>query len=119
MRIAVGLISIFLGLLVLVQSCAVATTAGLAQDAATGDAGAVGIVVGLLFFTGGAFSFGLPMVATVVLLLAGLLALLGGGAFGDLRIWAYVAFGLAGLSLIAWRSARKRAAAFQTPPAAS
>lgn len=108
MKIAVGIISLFLGLIVLVQSCAVATTAGLADNAAAGGAGAVGLLVGLLLFIAGAFAFALPKVATIVLAAAGALAMIVSGEFGDMRIWGWVAFALAALSFVAWRSARKQ-----------
>ena len=66
MKIAVGIIGIFLGLLVLMQSCAVTAGSGLLQDKATGGAGAIGMLVGLLFFIAGAFSFALPLVGTIM-----------------------------------------------------
>lgn len=108
MKIAVGIISLFLGLLVLLQSCAVATTAGLVDNAAIGGAGAVGLLVGLLFFVGGAFAFALPLVAAIILFVAGLFAFIVSGEFGDMGIWGGVALGLAALEALAWRSARKK-----------
>ncbi|WP_105381358.1 hypothetical protein [Neorhizobium alkalisoli] len=109
MKIAIGIISLFLGLLVLLQSCTVRTASHMLGDQATSDAGAVGILVGFLFFVGGAFSFGLPAVAMIVFAVAALLgfAASAAGSFADLTLWAFVALAFAVGSFFIWRSARK------------
>jgi hypothetical protein len=110
MKIAVGIIGMFLGLLVLLQSCTVAAGSGLLQDKATSGAGAIGMLVGVLFFIAGAFSFGLPLVAAVIFAVAGLFAFLAAtqGTFGDITIWGVVALVLALMAFFAWRSGRKK-----------
>ena len=117
MKIAAGLISMFLGLLVLVQSCAVAATARLGTSAQIADEASVGIMVGFLIFVAGAFAFGLPTVSTVILVLAGLLGLGSSSAYADMGIWAVVALMLAGLSGLAARSQRRARAAAQAASA--
>ncbi|MCY1233563.1 hypothetical protein D9M68_365470 [compost metagenome] len=113
MKIAIGIISIFLGLLVLLQSCTVGTASHMLGDKATSDAGSVGILVGLLYFIGGAFAFGLPAVAMVILALAGLLgfAAASSGSFADMTVWAVIALILAAGAFFSWRNARKAKAA--------
>ncbi|MDW9970416.1 hypothetical protein GOB98_10495 [Sinorhizobium meliloti] len=109
MKIAIGIISIFLGLLVLLQSCTVGTASEMLGDQATSEAGALGVLVGLLYFIGGAFAFGLPAVAMVVLALAGLLgfAAASSGSFSDMTMWAVIALILAVGAFFSWRSGRK------------
>lgn len=108
MKIAGGILGLLLGLLVLLQSCTVATTASLVGHEAAG-AGAAGVLVGLLFFVGGAFAFGLPIVSTIAFVLAALLAFLAASEFPDMGIWGGVAVALAALCFFAWRSGRPRA----------
>jgi hypothetical protein len=109
MKIAIGIISMFLGLLVLLQSCTVGTASQMLGEQATADAGAVGMLVGVLYFVGGAFSFGLPVVAMVVFAMASLLALAAGasGNFSDMTVWAVVALILAVGAFFTWHLARK------------
>ncbi|MDR6817026.1 heme/copper-type cytochrome/quinol oxidase subunit 2 [Neorhizobium sp. 2083] len=113
MKIAIGIISMFLGLLVLLQSCTVGTASHMLGEQATADAGAVGMLVGLLYFIGGAFSFGLPVVAMIVFAVASLLAFAAGASvsFSDMTVWAVVALILAVGAFFMWRSARKAKAA--------
>lgn len=111
MKIAAGIIGLLLGLLVLLQSCTVATTASLGGNAAIGEAGSVGIIVALLFFIGGAFAFGLPIVSVVVFALAAALAFLVSGEFGDMATWGGAGIILAVLSFFGRRSDKKAKAA--------
>ncbi|MFK0331029.1 hypothetical protein ACIQUB_07885 [Rhizobium sp. NPDC090275] len=113
MKIATGIIGIFLGLIVLLQSCAVTAGSGLIKDQATGGSAAVGMLVGLLFFVGGAFAFGLPLVSAIVFVVAGLLAFLAStqGSFADIVIWGYVALAFAVMAFFTWRAGRKKAVA--------
>ena len=108
MKIAIGIIGLTLGLLVLLQSCTVGTASHMIGNEAGGDAGALGILAGLLLFVGGAFAFGLPIVSTVTFTLAGLIAFAGSAEFPDLQIWGFVSLGMAALGFFAWRSGRKK-----------
>ncbi|MER9456562.1 hypothetical protein [Mesorhizobium sp. M0478] len=107
MKVAIGIIGIMLGLVVLLQSCAVATGGNLTSNHDLAGAGSVGVFVGLLFFVGGAFAFGLPLVSAIVFVLGSLLAFLAASSFGDMKIWAFADLILAAMALFAWRSARK------------
>lgn len=108
MKIAIGIIGIMLGIIVLLQSCTVGTASHMMGDAATGDAGALGILAGLLLFIGGAFAFGLPIVSTVTFTLAGLIAFAGSAEFPDLKVWGFIALAMAVMAFFAWRSAKKK-----------
>jgi len=109
MKIAIGIISLFLGLLVLLQSCTVGTASHMLGEQATAEAGAIGMLVGILFVFGGAFSFGLPVVSMVVFILAALFALIAAtsGSFSDMGVGALIALLLAVGSFFTWRAARK------------
>ncbi|WP_018700326.1 hypothetical protein [Amorphus coralli] len=107
MKIAVGLIGIFLSLLILLQSCAISAGSSLIDDQTTFEAGVVGVMVGFLFFFGGAFAFGLPIVSVVLFALGGLFGLAAAKDFPDLQIWGFVSLGLAVLALIVWRQSRR------------
>ena len=117
MKIAIGIIGLMLGLLVLLQSCTVGTASHLVGDAASRDAGALGLLAGLLLFVGGAFAFGLPIVSTVTFTLAGLLAFAGSAEFPDLKVWGFASFGMAAMAFFAWRSGKKKVAAAGSPSA--
>ena len=108
MKIAIGIIGIMLGVLVLLQSCTVGTASHMLGDTATGDAGSLGILAGLLMFIGGAFAFGLPIVSTITFALAGLIAFAGSAEFPDLKVWGFAAFAMALMAFFAWRSAKKK-----------
>lgn len=110
MKIAVGLIGIFLSLMILLQSCAITAGSSLIDDQTTFNAGAVGVMVGLLFFVGGAFAFGLPSVSIVLFTLGGIFGLAAAQDFPDLQIWGFVSFGLAVLAFAVWRAGRKHQA---------
>jgi hypothetical protein len=66
MRIAVLVIGLALFLFVSVQSCSVMLGGELLADQNTADAGAVGLVLGLLFAAGLGFVMRLPLVSAAV-----------------------------------------------------
>lgn len=119
MKLATGLIGIFLSLLVMVQACAIFAGSSMAEDQPLGEAGAVGLLVGGLLFLGGAFAFGLPAVSMVIFAIGGLLAVAISGTFADMWIWGLVSFALAIMSFFAWRSARKARKGSEQAKAAS
>lgn len=107
MKIAAGIIGLILGVLVLLQSCAVATTASIAELEVGKQEGTIGLFVALLLFVGGAFAFGLPGVACAVFFIAGGFAFMASTTFADLAIWGGVAWGLAAMTGWASYSARR------------
>lgn len=111
MKLATGLIALMLGLLVLLQSCTVASGGGLMKDQAVYEAGSVGLFVALTYLVGGAFAFGLPLVAMIVFLLGAGMAFLVVGDFPDMSIWGTGALVLAAMAYAGRRmDAKKRAA---------
>ncbi len=110
MKIAVGIIGLFLGLLVLLQSCAVTAGSGLLNDQATGSAGAVGMLTGVLLVIGGAFSFGLPLVGAIIFFVSALMAFIASsqGSFGDMSVWGVIALLLGVMGFFTWRSAKRK-----------
>ncbi|RWD01423.1 MAG: hypothetical protein EOS58_25440 [Mesorhizobium sp.] len=106
MKIAVGIIGILLGLVSMLQSCAVATGGSLTSNHDLAGAGSVGVLVGLLFFVGGAFAFGLPLVSAIIFVVGSLFAFIAASAFTDMKIWAIADLILAAMAFFAWRSAR-------------
>ncbi|MER8646819.1 hypothetical protein [Mesorhizobium sp. M1252] len=115
MKIAVGIIGILLGLVSMLQSCAVATGGNILENKDLVGAGSVGLLVGLLFFVGGAFAFGLPLVAAIVFVLGSLFALLAASAFPDMYIWAVADLILAAIAFFAWRSGRRPSVVARSP----
>jgi len=115
MKTALGIICIMIGIVVILQSCVAATGSALAQDENTYGASAVGMIAGLLVFVAGAFAFGLPKVSMIILIIAGLIALIASSNFPDMMIWAFIAFGLAVLGFFAARQDKKKLAASTVP----
>lgn len=109
MRIATGILGLILGLLVLLQSCAVTTGSAFLEDDATSEAGAIGLFIGLLYFVGGAFAFGLPGVSVIVFGFAGLLgfAAAAQGEFTDLAVWAGAAIILATMAFFSRKKTKR------------
>lgn len=66
MNIAVGILGLITGLLVLLQACTVPGVSSLSSGASITAAAQFGMFVGLLFFVGGAFGFGPPLVSAMV-----------------------------------------------------
>jgi hypothetical protein len=119
MRYAVLVIALVVGLVSLVQACAVfglSTTAeGLGSPNAsdTTAAGAAGILTGMLILIGGGLAIPLPRASAIVLLLAGLIGIAVGasGQFPDQIVWGVIAIILAALAFIDSRRRRTMATA--------
>ena len=95
MKIAVGIIAIFLSIIALMQSFTITGLSGLVEDKSMQEAGSFGVLTAFLLFFGGVFSFGLPKVAQVLFVLAFLVSLPAREAFPDMVIWGAVAVVLA------------------------
>lgn len=94
------IISLFLTLIVGLQSCTLFAGGGLIKDHSLSGGGAMGILVTLLFIIGAAFAMGVPRVSMVAFFAAGLIGLSVGssGAFDDMTIWGVVALILCAMS---------------------
>lgn len=111
MRIAVLIISLFLTVIIGLQSCAVTVGGSLAKDQATSAGGAGGVVVAFLFVLGAAFSMGLPRVSQIVFLLASAVAFIaasGESKYQDMNVWGAVALILAVMSYLGVRELKNR-----------
>jgi hypothetical protein len=97
MRIAGGIIAIFLALIVLVQSLAAGTANALGEsmEQSHDAGGSWGFLVALLFVVGGSLLIGKVRKGSLgVFAAAGLIGVLAGATtiFGDLIVWGVVAF---------------------------
>jgi uncharacterized membrane protein YjfL (UPF0719 family) len=108
MRIAVlilGLVfSIFSGL----QSCAVHLGGRLSESTTSAGAGAVGILISMLFLIGSALVISFPRAAQVCFIISCVLAVLNRAAFPDMTFWAVVSFILGMMSYYGHRELLKR-----------
>lgn len=109
MRIATTIISLFLILIIGLQSCAVAFGGTLSSDESLSAGGAIGMLVAFLFLIGGAFAIAFPLVSLASFALATFLALLASIAteFSDMMIWAFLSLVLAVMSFFRFREKQK------------
>jgi len=114
LRIAIGIISLVLMLVIGLQSIAISVGNSITGNEQTSTAAGYGILVAFLYLVGGAFSFKLPRVSMVVFILAALLGLPGSSDFKDLRIWGIVSLILAVLCYFTGR--KKKAKKEQDQP---
>lgn len=110
MRIASGIISLILGLLVFLQSCTVGVGGAAFGEELAAQGGSAGILVALLFVIGGAFAFALPKVAMVAMVIAGILSIAIGATttYGDMTIWGVVAIILAAMNYFGSRKPKDK-----------
>jgi len=115
MKIATGIISLIIGIIVFLQSCTVGLGGAIFADEVSSQSGSVGLFVAFLLFVAGAFAFALPKVAMIVSAIAGIFALLNGATsdFSDMTVWGILAFVLAIMEFFAGRKPKKSA---QTTP---
>ena len=118
MKIASGILSLILGLMILLQSCAVGIGASILGEESAAQGGSVGFFVAFLFFIGGAFSFALPKVSMVVLTIAGFLGIAAGATtvYGDMTVWGVAALILAAFNFFGSRKKKTKEATTTTPP---
>lgn len=109
MKIATGIISLIIGLIVFLQSCAVGIGGAVLADETTSQSGSVGLFVAFLLWIAGAFAFALPKVAMVISAIAGIFALMNGATsdYADMTVWGVIAFILAILEFFAGRKPKK------------
>jgi hypothetical protein len=92
MRIASGIISLSIAVIVMFQSCAASTIGSIADESLAG-AGAGGILVAIFLIFAGAFAFKLPRVAAIFSIIAALIAfpIAATSAYKDLYVWGTLA----------------------------
>jgi len=93
MKIASGIISLVLGVIILLQSVIVEFGGTVFGEKSASQGGSVGILVALLFIIGGAFAFRLPKVAMIFSIIACIFAIAVGSTttFKDMIIWGVLA----------------------------
>ncbi|HEU0114608.1 MAG TPA: hypothetical protein VFQ80_08025, partial [Thermomicrobiales bacterium] len=111
MRIATLILGLVLGAFLFVQTFLVYALSGAANDQATSDAGAVGLLMALLWLVACALAIPLPQVSTGIFALAALFGLTAGASskFSDLTIWGVASLLLAAFSFFGWIGKRKSA----------
>lgn len=107
MRIAVLILGLLLGIVMVLQSSLVAGLSGVAGDQATNTAGGGGIIMALLWLVACALVIAVPLVSTIIFVVAGLIGFAYAANFPDLGVWAAVSLVLAVLSFIGWLGKRR------------
>ena len=110
MRIAILVVSIFLTIIVGLQSCTVMVGAGLAKNQALSGGGSAGVFMAFLFVLGAAFAMGLPRFSMIAFGIAAATGFLAGSTtrFHDLSIWAGVSLLLAIMSYFGVRELKRK-----------
>lgn len=120
LKIAAGILSLVLGCIILFQSCAVGVGGAIFDEESAVQGSSAGMLVGLIFFIGGAFSFALPKVSMVAMIIAGILGIIAGTTtvYSDMTVWGVVALIIAVLNFFAGRKKKAQEDTAATPPAA-
>jgi hypothetical protein len=111
MRIAAFILGILVSAIMGLQSCAVFGLGGLASSLDKTDTavrqsaggGAVGLFATVLSLIAMAFVLGVPMVATVIYVLAALIAFAASSSFPDMKVWAVAMLILAAMTFFSRR----------------
>lgn len=99
-KLTIGIISIFLSMIVLFQSCAAGIGSAL-ENNTKDTSGGSGIFVALLMIIGGIVgiaarkSKGGAIAATIVYVIAGIVGVASSGIFKDLMVWGIISFMIA------------------------
>lgn len=109
MRLAVLIVGIALSLAMGIQALIVYGFSSVGNNTTLAGAGAVALLVAFMMFVASALTMGLPRTASVLFLIAGLLALLMAAAsdYRDLLFWGVVSLVLAVFAFIGWRGKRR------------
>jgi hypothetical protein len=110
MRIAVLIISLFLMLILGLQSCAIFALSSIGNKTDTLGGGALGVFVAFLFLLGAAFVLKFPFISVITFGFGGLVGLAAGATtpFTDMSMWGVASLILAGLSLVGFLGGRRR-----------
>lgn len=109
MRIAVMVLGLVLGAVMFFQTVLVAGLSGVGGDEATNTASAGGILMALVWLVACALVLALPLVSTVLFVLAGAMGFGFSADFPDLAAWGGVSLALAVLSFFGWIGKRRGA----------
>ena len=108
MRIAVMILALVFSVFSGLQSCAIHFGGRIGESTTSAQAGAVGILISMLFLLGGALAIGLPRAAQICFIIAGVLAILNRFNFPDMTYWAVISFILSVMSYYGHRDLNKK-----------
>lgn len=108
MRIAVLIIGLLLGAVMFLQTFLLNVVGQAAQDKATEEAAAGGLIMAILWLVACGLVLPLPMVSVVLFAVAGAIGFALSGDFPDLAIWGGISIALAVLSFFGWLGKRKQ-----------
>lgn len=107
MRVTVLILGLLLGVVMFLQTMLVYGLSNAVDDTNSASAGAVGVLMALMWLVACAFVMPLPMVSVIVFAIASLFGFAAAGEFPDLGIWGGISLVLAVLSFFGWRGKRK------------
>jgi hypothetical protein len=107
MRVAILILGLILGAFMFFQTFLVYSLSGVTSNSRTGEAGAIGLFMALLWLVACALVIPIPLVSAVVFTVAGLLGFAMSSNFPDLAIWGGASIILAVLSVIGWFTKRR------------
>ena len=109
MRIAVLILGLLFNIVLFIQTILFGGLGDAVGDETTAQAGAVGVLVSLLWLVASALVLAFPIVSVVLFTLAGVLGFAVSGDFPDMAVWGSIALVLAVMSFFGWRGKRKDA----------
>jgi hypothetical protein len=109
MRIAVLILGLLLGLLMFFQTFLVYILSNVGESERGSTAGAIGLLMALLWLLACALVIPAPLVSVFIFGLAGLLGFASAADFPDLKYWGVASFVLASMSILGWIGKRKAA----------
>lgn len=109
MRITSTILGIIFSIAFAMQAFLASSVSNAVGDEATATAGAVGVVVALIWFISGALSYPVPLVSTILFGLSTLMVFgaASSGSYGDLYFWGGVGVLLTIVSFFGWRGKLK------------
>lgn len=108
MRVAVLIIGLVLSFGLFWQSVLITGLSGVASDEKTQGAGAIGVLMGMLWLVACGFVLPKPRISMVIFGISALLGLAGMAEFPDLKVWSVLAVALAALSYLGYRGKIKQ-----------
>lgn len=113
MRVTVLIIGLLLGAVMFVQTFLVNLLGQAGDQQGVEQAGAVGLMMSLLWLIACAFVLPLPFVSVVMFLISGVVGFASSAEFPDLAVWGGISLVLAALSFFGWLGKRKERRQFK------
>lgn len=107
MRIATGILSIIMSIVVFLQTAIVGGLSDAVGDEDSSSAAAVGLLGGFLWLVSGALVFAFPAISMILYIVASVLFFAGTADFPDLGIYGVVSLAFAVMSFLGWRGKKK------------